>query len=110
MAYSRRSVTSFSESELLGRRRADLAHERRSAMLIVAEVRRAAAFWGRDLNIALKASGHLLKDVPSSMACSTCLSQPSANLVRDQYLQAESGQKRASPQTAMTCNSPGLDA
>ena len=52
--------------------RADLAHERRSAILIVAEVRRAAAFWGNDLNIELKASGHLLKEVPSSMATSTC--------------------------------------
>lgn len=44
MAYSSRSLTSFSDSELLGRMKADLAHERRSAMLIVAEVRRAAAF------------------------------------------------------------------
>ena len=44
MVYSRRSLTSFSESVVLGRMRADLAHERRSAILIVAEVRRAAAF------------------------------------------------------------------
>lgn len=72
MAYSSKSLTSLSESGLLGRRKADLAQERRSAILIVADVRRAAAFCGRDLNIALKASGHLLKDVPSSMACSTC--------------------------------------
>lgn len=41
-------------------------------MLVVAEVRRAAAFWGRVLNIAVRASGHLLKEVPSSIACSTC--------------------------------------
>ena len=44
MAYSSKSLTSLSESGLLGRRKADLAQERRSAMLIVAEVRRAAAF------------------------------------------------------------------
>ena len=41
-------------------------------MLTVAEVRRAAAFCGMDLKILLIASGHRLKVVPSSIACSTC--------------------------------------
>ena len=74
MAYSSKSLTSCSDSVFFGSNRADLADDRRSAMLIVAEVRRAAAFCERPLKILLKVSGHLLKDVPSSMACSTWIS------------------------------------
>ena len=71
MAYSSKSLTSFSDSVFFGRRRADLADDRRSATLTVAEVRCAAAFFGALLKTSVKASGHLLKDVPSSMADST---------------------------------------
>jgi len=73
MAYSKRSLTSCSDSGLLGSNNADWEHDRRSAILTVAEVNRAAAFCGTDLNIELRPSGHLLKDVASSMALSTCI-------------------------------------
>lgn len=72
MAYSNKSFTSCSDSLLRGSRRADLAQERRSAMLTVAEVRRAAAFCGMDLKMLLRAPGQRLKEVASSIACSTC--------------------------------------
>ncbi len=71
MAYSKRLFTSYSDSGVLGRWRADLAEERRSAMLIVTEVRRAAAFCGTILKTALSRPGHRLKEVASSIACST---------------------------------------
>ena len=71
MAYSKRSLTSCSDSGLLGFINADLTHVRRSAMLTVAEVKRAAALCGTDLKISTRASEHLLKGVDSSMACST---------------------------------------
>lgn len=71
IAYSRRSVTSRSDSGFCGKLRLDLAEARRSAMLVVAVVRRAAAFCGALLKTAVKLSGHLLYGEPSSIACST---------------------------------------